>query len=187
MTKSHISLMLEIMNHKRGCGTERDADSKYYGMLEMFSQLVCIEDRETCEEVIDYFITNDKVSGEERTNFSETVVSFNYFIENYEKAINDAFIINNVNAQVMLDVFKVFRNSMMMNVVFYKRFGTKADYWNACLSISEDDYRFALNDGNAVCSKIGTDVNEFTVAFDDDSKLLLVMKDNFILAHSVIN
>lgn len=187
MTKSQILLMLEIMSHKRCCGTERDVDSKYCGMLEMFNQLICIEDKEICEAVIEYFITNDEVSGHERTTFAETVTSFSYFIDNYEKAINDGYIIDNVNAQIMIDVFKVFRNSRMMNVVFYEKFGTKAEYWNARLFISKDDYKYAMKEGNTTCQLLKPDAIRLCVTFDDGSKLNfgMLMCDNKVSGHFV--
>lgn len=186
MTKSQILLMLEIMHNRRCRSIDSISDDvKYKGMFEMFMQVICIEDKETCEAVIEYFITNNEVSGNERTNFAETVTSFNYFIENYEKAINDGYIIDNVNAQVMLHVFRLFLNSKMMNVVFYEKFGTRAEYWNARLEISTDDYQYAVLEGNAVCSSIMPNITKFIVTFDDGSKLGFGMRHGKVFLHYV--
>ena len=189
MTKSEISMMLEIMNAKLCYGRESDLDSRYHGMLDMFSQLICIEDKDTCETVINNFIIDNEISGKERMEFARTVVSFDYFIENYERAITNGYIASNVNARLMLDVFKIFKHSNMMNIIFYEKFGTRAEYWNTRLNnISRIRECHEMLNESTINSIIKTGKHTFMVGFvfDDNSKLKVITKHDTILAYTVI-
>lgn len=189
MTKSEISMMLEIMNAKLCYGRESDLDSRYRGMLDMFSQLICIEDKDTCETVINYFITDNEISGKERTEFAKTVASFDFFIENYEKAIDAGHITANIDARVMLDVFKIFKRSNTMNIVFYEKFGTRANYWNTRLNnISRIRECHEMLNESTINSIIKTDKHTFMIGFvfDDNSKLKVITEHDTVLAHTVI-
>ena len=188
MTKSEISMMLEIMNVKLCYGRESDLDSRYHGMLDMFSQLICIEDKDTCETVINYFITDNEISGKERTEFAKTVVSFDYFIENYERAIDDGYIASNVNARLMLDVFKIFKHSNTMDIVFYEKFGTRAEYWNARLNnISKiSECHEMINEGTMNIIHNSKYLLWTSFVFADNSALQLVTDRDTVLAHTVI-
>lgn len=188
MTESNTTFMLQIMENQLHLPAE-DTDSRYHGMLDMFNQLICIKDEETCKEVIAYFIDNNEISGKERTEFAKTVVSFDYFIENYERAIDDGYITSNVNATLMLDVFKVFRHSNVMNIIFYEKFGTRAEYWNARLNnVSKlNDCKGMLDE--STINKINTldkHTFKFGIGFADKSNLQLITSRDTILSHSVI-
>ena len=189
MTKSQISMMLEIMKAELYFGRKSDFHSRYQGMLDMFSQLVCVEDKDTCETVINYFITDNEISGKERTEFAKTVVSFDYFIENYRKAIDEGYITDNADARIMLDVFEIFRYANMMKIVFYEKFGTRAEYWNARLNtISKiKDCREMINEGTMdIIHNSSKHVFLTNFVFADNSKLQLATSRDTVLAHPVI-
>lgn len=190
MTESNTTLMLEIMEDRLHCSCScSNEDMQYRGMLNMFSQLICTENEEkTCKEVITYFIDNNEISGKERAEFAKTVVSFDFFIENYERAITDGYIASNVNARFMLDVFKIFKHSNTMDIVFYEKFGTRAEYWNARLNnISKiSECHEMINEGTMNIIHNSKYLLWTSFVFADNSALQLVTDRDTVLAHTVI-